>query len=140
LGQLFLRSRRSCDKHTRENNSKESIFGDSHMHLRERQKHFTPREWVVLSSQPADLSRTQRGIVEQMDGPPAEIVAKLEACGARHLYVDGDVESARSPQRSKTSFRRLFNRVEYVRRPRLRARGEISAARPVLGLGPACRG
>jgi hypothetical protein len=48
------------------------------MHLRERQKHFTPREWVVLSSQPADLSRTQRGIVEQMDGPPAEIVAKLE--------------------------------------------------------------
>jgi dihydrofolate reductase len=46
---------------------------------------------VVLSSGPLDLSVVRDGAVEQMAGPPAEIVAKLEATGAQHLYVDGGI-------------------------------------------------
>ncbi len=46
---------------------------------------------VVLSSRPLDLSRAPKGTVEQMGGEPAEIVAKLAARGAKHLYVDGGV-------------------------------------------------
>lgn len=42
---------------------------------------------VVLSSRPVALPEGQN--VEQMSGDPAEIVAKLEAKGAKHLYVDG---------------------------------------------------
>ena len=46
---------------------------------------------VVLSSRPLDLSAaTARGaVVEQMNGSPEEIVARLGERGARHLYVDG---------------------------------------------------
>jgi dihydrofolate reductase len=46
---------------------------------------------VVLSSRPFDLSAVVGGVVEQMSGPPAEIVARLAASGAPHLYVDGGV-------------------------------------------------
>jgi dihydrofolate reductase len=46
---------------------------------------------VVLSSRPVDLSAARGGIVEQMGGPPADIVSKLAASGAHHLYVDGGV-------------------------------------------------
>jgi dihydrofolate reductase len=46
---------------------------------------------VVLSSRPLDLSRAPKETVEQMSGEPAEIVAKLTARGAQHLYVDGGV-------------------------------------------------
>jgi dihydrofolate reductase len=46
---------------------------------------------VVLSSRPLDFSAVKGGIVEQMAGAPAEIVTKLAASGARHLYVDGGV-------------------------------------------------
>jgi dihydrofolate reductase len=48
---------------------------------------------VVLSHQPLDLSVAQArgGVVEQMAGSPAEIVSKLDASGARHVYVDGGV-------------------------------------------------
>ena len=45
---------------------------------------------VVLSSRPLDLSAA-RGVVEQMAGPPAEIVSRLAAGGAQHLYVDGGI-------------------------------------------------
>ena len=45
---------------------------------------------VVLSSRPIDLS-TAPATVEQMSGPPAEIVERLAATGARHLYVDGGI-------------------------------------------------
>ena len=45
---------------------------------------------VVLSSSPVDLSAA-RGVVEQMAGDPADIVAKLAASGAHHLYVDGGI-------------------------------------------------
>jgi dihydrofolate reductase len=44
---------------------------------------------VVLSSRHLDLSAARGGVVEQMAGPPAEIVSKLAASGAHHLYVDG---------------------------------------------------
>jgi dihydrofolate reductase len=46
---------------------------------------------VVLSSRPLDLSAAVGGVVEQMAGPPAEIVSQLAASGARHLYIDGGV-------------------------------------------------
>lgn len=46
---------------------------------------------VVLSSRPLDLSVVVGGVVEQMSGPPAEIVAKLAATGAQHLYIDGGI-------------------------------------------------
>jgi dihydrofolate reductase len=46
---------------------------------------------VVLSSRPVDLSAVRGGVVEQMAGPPAEIVAKLAASGAHHIYVDGGI-------------------------------------------------
>jgi dihydrofolate reductase len=46
---------------------------------------------VVLSSKPLDFSGVREGKVEQMSGNPAEIVAKLAAAGAQHLYIDGGV-------------------------------------------------
>jgi dihydrofolate reductase len=47
------------------------------------------RRVVVLSTRPVDLSAVRGGVVEQMAGAPAEIVSRLAASGARHLYVDG---------------------------------------------------
>ncbi|MDE3245795.1 MAG: dihydrofolate reductase [Acidobacteriota bacterium] len=44
---------------------------------------------VVLSSKPLDLSKVAGGKVEQMSGPPSDIVARLAASGASDLYVDG---------------------------------------------------
>ncbi len=46
---------------------------------------------VVLSSRPVDLSAAGGGVLEQMAGPPAEIVSQLAASGAHHLYVDGGI-------------------------------------------------
>jgi len=46
---------------------------------------------VVLSSRPVDLSLAIGGVVEQMAGPPADVVSKLAASGANHLYVDGGI-------------------------------------------------
>ena len=46
---------------------------------------------VVLSNRPIDFSTVRGGVVEQMAGPPAEIVSKLAARGVRHIYVDGGV-------------------------------------------------
>ena len=45
---------------------------------------------VVLSSRPIDMSRAG-GVAEQMAGPPAEIVSRLAASGAHHLYIDGGI-------------------------------------------------
>jgi dihydrofolate reductase len=45
----------------------------------------------ILSTQPVDLSAARGGVVEQMAGPPAEIVSRLAASGAHHLYVDGGI-------------------------------------------------
>lgn len=46
---------------------------------------------VVLSGRPLDFSAVRGGVVEQMAGTPAEIVSKLAASGAHHLYVDGGI-------------------------------------------------
>ena len=46
---------------------------------------------VVLSTRSLDFSGVRGGIVEQMSGSPAEIVSKLEASGARYVYVDGGI-------------------------------------------------
>jgi len=46
---------------------------------------------VVLSSRPIDFSWIKNGVVEQMSGEPAGIVAQLEAKGYRHAYIDGGV-------------------------------------------------
>ncbi len=46
---------------------------------------------VVLSGRPVDLSVVSGGVVEQMAGPPAQIVAQLAATGAHNLYIDGGI-------------------------------------------------
>jgi dihydrofolate reductase len=46
---------------------------------------------VILSSHPFNLSAVAGGVVEQMAGPPAEIVSQLAARGAHHLYIDGGI-------------------------------------------------
>jgi len=46
---------------------------------------------VVLSSRPLDLSRYPEARIGQMSGEPAEIIARLAATGAHHLYIDGGV-------------------------------------------------
>ena len=46
---------------------------------------------VVLSSRPVDLSVAVGGVVEQMAGPPMEIVSRLAASGVQHVYVDGGI-------------------------------------------------
>ena len=46
---------------------------------------------VVLSSRPVELSAAVGGVVEQMAGTPAEIVAQLTDSGAHHLYIDGGI-------------------------------------------------
>ena len=46
---------------------------------------------VVLSSNPLDFSAVPGGNVEQMSGEPGEIVERLAASGATHLYVDGGI-------------------------------------------------
>jgi dihydrofolate reductase len=46
---------------------------------------------VILSSHALNLSAAAGGVVEQMAGPPAEIVSQLAARGAHHLYIDGGI-------------------------------------------------
>lgn len=46
---------------------------------------------IVLSSRKLDLAAVRGGVVEQMDGSPADIVAKLAATGAHNLYIDGGI-------------------------------------------------
>ena len=46
---------------------------------------------VVLSSRPVELSAVVGGVVEQMAGTPAEIVAQLAESGANHIYIDGGI-------------------------------------------------
>jgi dihydrofolate reductase len=52
---------------------------------------YSDKRVVVLSSQPLDFSAVAGGKVEQMSGPPEEIVAKLAATGAHHAYIDGGI-------------------------------------------------
>jgi dihydrofolate reductase len=46
---------------------------------------------VVLSTRTLDLSSHRGYPVEQMSGEPRDIVARLEARGMKHIYVDGGV-------------------------------------------------
>ena len=46
---------------------------------------------VVLSSKPVDFSAVRGGVVEQMAGPPADIVSTLAVRGAQRIYVDGGI-------------------------------------------------
>lgn len=49
------------------------------------------RPVIVLSNHPLDLSSVVGGVVEQMAGEPAGIVATLAARGIARLYVDGGI-------------------------------------------------
>lgn len=53
--------------------------------------HYGDKRVVILSNRQIDLSAAVGGVVEQMAGPPAEIVSRLAASGARHLYIDGGI-------------------------------------------------
>jgi dihydrofolate reductase len=46
---------------------------------------------IVLSSRTIELPQDPVAIVEHMAGSPPDIVARLAARGARHLYVDGGI-------------------------------------------------
>jgi dihydrofolate reductase len=46
---------------------------------------------VVLSSHGVDVSGARGGLIEVMNGSPAEIAARLEATGATHAYIDGGI-------------------------------------------------
>ncbi len=46
---------------------------------------------VVLSSRPLNLSMASGGVIEQMAGPPEQIVSQLAASGIQHIYVDGGI-------------------------------------------------
>ena len=72
---------------------------------------------VVLSSQPLDLSKVRGGIVEQMAGDPAEIVSRLAATGAHHIYVDGGITIQRFLQAG------LIERLVITRVPVLIGKG-----------------
>ena len=66
---------------------------------------------VILSSGAVDLSVVSGGVVERMAGPPEEIVSKLAASGARHVYVDGGVTIQRFLRAS------LIQRITITRVP-----------------------
>lgn len=46
---------------------------------------------IVLSAGKLDFSKLRDANVEQMAGPPAQIVANLAARGFQHLYIDGGI-------------------------------------------------
>jgi dihydrofolate reductase len=47
---------------------------------------------VVLSSRPDEIETpVSGGTIERMGGEPADLIAKLAATGANHLYVDGGI-------------------------------------------------
>ena len=46
---------------------------------------------VVLSTNALDFSWIKGGVVAQMSGEPAEVVAQLEARDFRHAYIDGGI-------------------------------------------------
>lgn len=52
---------------------------------------YADKRVVVLSSRPVNLSTVTEGVVEQMSGPPDEVVSQLAASDAHHLYVDGGI-------------------------------------------------
>jgi dihydrofolate reductase len=79
---------------------------------------------VVLSTRPVDLTGA-RGKVEQMAGAPADIVSRLAASGAHHLYVDGGITIQRFLQAG------LIHRLVITRVPVL-----IGEGVPLFGVLP----
>ena len=77
---------------------------------------------VVLSSRPLDLSKVRGGVVDQMSGDPREIVAKLDAQGVKHAYIDGGDTIQRFLRAG------LIQRLIVTRVPVL-----IGAGRPLFG-------
>jgi dihydrofolate reductase len=61
--------------------------------LRFEKWYYGNKRVVVLSHHTLDLSVAQArgGVVEQLAGAPVEIMLKLAASGANHLYVDGGI-------------------------------------------------
>lgn len=53
--------------------------------------HFGTKPVIVLSSTLAALNVPAGAVCELMSGTPQEIVARLEARGLRHLYIDGGI-------------------------------------------------
>ncbi|HTU33948.1 MAG TPA: dihydrofolate reductase family protein [Candidatus Acidoferrum sp.] len=49
------------------------------------------KQVVVLSGHQLDFSSIKGGVVEQMSGEPAQIVARLDARGFKHAYIDGGI-------------------------------------------------
>ena len=80
---------------------------------------------VVLSSRPVDLSPGRGAKLEQMSGEPVEIVAKLAATGAHHLYVDGGITVQRFLNAG------LVDRVTITRVPVL-----VGTGIPLFGVVP----
>ena len=76
---------------------------------------------VVLSSRPVDFGR-YKGKAEHMAGSPKEIVAKLEARGVKHAYIDGGVTVQRFLNAG------LIQRLTVTRVPVL-----IGTGRPLFG-------
>jgi dihydrofolate reductase len=46
---------------------------------------------VVLSSRTLEFSSIKGGVVSQMSGEPAKVVAQLRARGFKHAYIDGGI-------------------------------------------------
>lgn len=53
--------------------------------------HYGRKPVVVLSSGLLNFSSVEGGVVEQMSGEPAAIVAELKDRGFKHAYVDGGI-------------------------------------------------
>jgi dihydrofolate reductase len=83
---------------------------------------YAQKRVVVLSSRPLDLSRLRSVPVEQMSGDPRDIVAKLEARGVKHAYIDGGVTVQRFLRAG------LIDRYVVTRVPVL-----IGQGRPIFG-------
>jgi len=77
---------------------------------------------VVLSSRPLDLSKVRGGVVDQMSGDPRDIVAKLDAQGVKHAYIDGGITVQRFLRAG------LIQRLIITRVPVL-----IGSGRPLFG-------
>jgi len=46
---------------------------------------------VVLSTRPIESPQAREAVVERMEGSPQDIMDRLAARGAQHLYVDGGI-------------------------------------------------
>ena len=85
---------------------------------------YADKRVIVLSSRPLDLAkvRARGAVIEQMSGEPREIVAKLDARGVKHAYIDGGITVQRFLRAG------LIQRLIITRVPVL-----IGTGRPLFG-------